>query len=93
MLVGTNLSYTCEIGGNIMKLIEGKNFETYIIKEINLEEGIKRRLEMLGMTQNSKIEILNSKKSGTMVVRIRGTRYAIGKEFVAGIEVGGEVDE
>ena len=61
--------------------------KTYIGKEIGLGLEVKRRLEILGMTINSTVEIVNSKRSGTKIIKVRGTRFAIGKKFAEGIEV------
>lgn len=61
--------------------------KTYVVKEIGLGTEVKRRLEILGMTINSSVEIVNSKRSGTKIIKVRGTRFAIGKKFAEGIEV------
>ncbi len=61
--------------------------KTYVVKEIGLGLEVKRRLEILGMTINSSVEIVNSKRSGTKIIKVRGTRFAIGKKFAEGIEV------
>ncbi len=61
--------------------------KTYIVKEISLGLEVKRRLEILGMTINSTVDIINSKRSGTRIIKVRGTRFAIGKKFAEGIEV------
>lgn len=72
-----------------MRLIDGNIGMTYKVLEINLPEKIKRRLQMLGMTDNTDISILNKKFSGAVIIKIRGTRFAIGKAFAQGIIVGG----
>lgn len=61
--------------------------KTYIVKEIGLGLDVKRRLEILGMTINSTVEVVNSKRSGSKIIKVRGTRFAIGKKFAEGIEV------
>lgn len=70
-----------------MRLIDGKVGYSYLVQSIELNIKIKRRLEILGMTVNSKVEILNSKRSGTKIIKVRGTRFALGAEFAEGIEV------
>lgn len=70
-----------------MKLSEGMVGEEYFIKEIHLDMPAKRRMESLGMTGNSHVMILNSKRSGTKIIKVRGTRFAIGSEFSNGISV------
>ena len=59
------------------------------IKEINLEPIVKRRLQMLGLTKGTNVEVLNNKKSGSLIFKVRGTRFAIGKQIAEGIIVGG----
>ena len=70
-----------------MKLSEGKIGEEYFVKDISLDMPAKRRLEILGMTGNSRVLVVNSKKSGTKIIKVRGTRFALGAEFASGIEV------
>lgn len=62
-----------------MKLKEGENRHTYIVREINMELSLERRLESLGLTPGSKITVLNNDKKGAVTVKFRGTRFAIGK--------------
>ena len=69
-----------------MTLDKGKTGQTYIVTEINLDEEIKRRLQILGVTKNSEISIINAKRHGALIVRIRGTRFALGRQFAHGIE-------
>ena len=76
-----------------MNLLEGENGRTYKIKSINLEHIVKRRLEILGMTENVDVFLLNKKKRGAVIIKVRGTRFAVGKEFAEGIEIGGDVDD
>ena len=70
-----------------MRLSEGKIGEEYFVKDIRLDMPAKRRLEILGMTGNSRVVVLGSKKSGTKIIKVRGTRFALGAEFANGIEV------
>ena len=62
-----------------MNLKKGKNHHTYIVKSIQLELSLERRLEALGL--------LNNDKKGAMTVRFRGTRFALGKHISDHIEV------
>ena len=59
---------------------------SYIIKRITLDEPVKRRFEILGMTESSAISVLNKKSSG-VIINVRGTRLAIGKDFAEGVEL------
>ena len=45
-----------------MVLLNGAIGKEYKIKEINLEPVVKRRLQMLGLTKGTNIEVLNNKK-------------------------------
>lgn len=73
-----------------MTLSDGKMGENYKIQRIELEENVKRRLEILGMTWNSSVLVLNKKRDGAMVIKVRGTRFAIARSFAQGIFVGGD---
>ena len=65
----------------------GKNQHTYIVRSIQLELSLERRLESLGLTEGALITILNNDKKGAMTVRFRGTRFALGKRIADHIEV------
>ena len=54
---------------------------------IKLRSDTARRLEMLGLTVRTPIQLLNKKKSGAVIVKVRGTRFAFGREIAEGIEV------
>ena len=60
---------------------------TYLVKKVNLEGNIERRLEMLGMTDQVKLMVLNKKNQGAVIIKVRGTRFAIGKEIADAIEI------
>ncbi len=70
-----------------MILRNGAIGKSYIVKELNLPKEAERRLEILGMTENTSIDVVNKKKSGSMIIRIRGTRFAIGRGFSEKITV------
>ena len=71
-----------------MRLKEGKDNCTYIVESIDMELNLERRLEALGLTQGSRITILNTDKKGAITVRFRGTRFALGKRIADHIMVG-----
>lgn len=73
-----------------MTLADGKIGATYCVDRIDLPLKIKRRLEMLGMTWNSGVSVLNMKKNGAMIIKVRGTRFAIGRRLAEGIYIGGD---
>lgn len=70
-----------------MRLKEGKNDHTYLVERIETELDLERRLEALGLTEGSKITVLNNDKRGSMTVRFRGTRFAIGRRIAENILV------
>lgn len=70
-----------------MTLLAGNINSSYIVEEIRLEKNTERRLEALGLTDGTKIKILNKKKHGAVIFKVRGTRLAIGSEIAASIIV------
>ena len=67
-----------------MRLKEGKNHHTYVVERIETELNLERRL---GLTEGSRITILNNDKKGAMTVKFRGTRFAIGRRIADSIFV------
>ena len=59
----------------------------YEIEQINLPVDTKRRLEALGFTGRTNIEVMNRKNYGAVVVKVRGTRFAMGVKIASGISV------
>lgn len=70
-----------------MRLIEINSHECCTVKEIKLEATTQRRLEALGMTVGAKIQIMRKKSNGAVIIKLRGTRFALGKEIASGIIV------
>lgn len=70
-----------------MKLHEGNIGSAYIVQSVIVEENITRRLEALGVNEKTPVVILNKKGSGTLIIKVRGTRLALGKRIADGIEV------
>ena len=70
-----------------MNLQEGKNEGTYIVKAIEIEQNLERRLEALGLTEGSSILVLNNDKNGALTVKFRGTRFAMGRRIAEHIYV------
>ena len=70
-----------------MILSEAKPGCDYTIEKIELDLKVKRRLQILGMTHGTRISVLNRKTFGPMIIKVRGTRFAIGKNFCDGIFV------
>ena len=76
-----------------MTLFDAQQGKKYLVKKLDMEEKIERRLEALGLTENSMIELISTKRGGASIVKIRGTRFAIGKEISSRIYLWGENNE
>ena len=76
-----------------LNVAQAKVGNSYIIDKINLTGALERRLEMLGMTSGVKLEVLNKKNHGAVTLKVRGTRFAVGREIAEAIEIGGNKDE
>ncbi|MCI8610696.1 MAG: ferrous iron transport protein A [Clostridiales bacterium] len=59
--------------------------DRFIVSRIRLEESLCHRLQALGIVPGCQIHILYKKRSGTMVIRCRGARYALGAGAAKGI--------
>ncbi len=71
-----------------MNLLQGDMGLTYTINGLELaNKNTQRRLEMLGILEGTQIRILNKKKSGTMIVKVRDTRFAISAQIASGIGI------
>lgn len=69
-----------------MKLNECEKGGIYYVRHVLVTEAIGRRLEALGVNEGTEITILNKKGSGSVIVKVRGTRLAMGKKIAEGIE-------
>ena len=76
-----------------MQLCEAQKEHDYTVKAIHLPFETERRLQALGMTDNTPIRVLNRKGKGILVVRLRGTRFAFGYNITKNIEVEEALDE
>lgn len=70
-----------------MKLNFGKPGHYYRIKSMRLRDNTKQHLEALGMTSGTPVEVMNNKSGGTLIIKVRGTRFALGKNISGSIEV------
>lgn len=70
-----------------MKLYEGEIGRFYEVLAVTVDEAVTRRLEALGVNENTRIAVLNKKQSGSMIIKVRGTRLALGKKITGGIEI------
>lgn len=71
-----------------MNLNDSNIHKTYRVVEVSgLELPVERRLEALGLTEGTSITILNKKNRGAVIVKVRGTRFAVGQNIAAGIRI------
>lgn len=70
-----------------MTLYHAEKGKQYIISGLFVEEAITRRLQALGLNDGTKIAVLNRKKKGALIIRVRGTRLALGRHISSNIEV------
>ncbi|MEZ3504254.1 MAG: ferrous iron transport protein A [Lachnospiraceae bacterium] len=70
-----------------MKLYEGQKGSTLQVIHMDLPLQTERRLEVLGMLEGTRITVVNRKKRGAMIIKIRGTRFAVGENITEHIEV------
>ncbi len=69
------------------KLYEGQKGSVYQVKSVMVDERLTRRLEALGVNEGTKVTLMNKKGSGTLIIKVRGTRLALGKRIAEGIEI------
>ena len=67
-----------------MTLHDGKIGNAYQVQSIDIDISIKRRLEAIGLIEHTRVVILNEKRNGSMIIRVRGTRWAIGRAIAKG---------
>ncbi len=69
-----------------MKLSEAQTGGRYVIERIDLPFEMQRRLEALGMTDRTPVEVLARKGRGILIIKLRGTRFALGRNVTKNIE-------
>lgn len=55
---------------------------TYTVESIHLPFQLERRLEALGMTRQTAVSVLNRKGKGILIIKLRGTRFALAMLFL-----------
>ena len=71
-----------------MNLLNGRIGTDYQVLNVNLIRAAEGRLQALGLTKGTEIKVLNRKRSGSIIFKVRGTRLAVGKEIAEAIEIG-----
>lgn len=61
-----------------MTLQEGTPGAFYRVAGSSLPLELTRRLQALGMTRGCPVQVLRKKRRGAMVIKIRGSRFALG---------------
>lgn len=70
-----------------MKLNDGEIGKNYVVTGVLAEKRIARRLEALGVNERTPVTVLNKKGSGSLIIKVRGTRLALGRQIAEGITV------
>ncbi len=70
-----------------MTLDKGRPGEEYTVAALSLPQAVEHRLEALGMTLGTKVSVLENKSRGILVLKVRGTRFALGRGITTKIEV------
>lgn len=70
-----------------MRLSEGRIGETYAVEEVRLAGSLTRRLEALGVNEQTKITVQNRKPGGPFIIKVRGTRLALGRKIADEIRI------
>lgn len=70
-----------------MLLKDAKIGDACVVEDIRLPFEMKRRLEALGMTCGTSVSVINRKGKGILIIKLRGTRFALGFHITKNIEV------
>ena len=70
-----------------MTLSEGRIGAVYQVEQVMVKESVARRLEALGVNEGTPVDVLNRKGAGSVIIKVRGTRLALGKRLSSGITV------
>lgn len=76
-------------GRRFMYLKDVNTGESCTVVSLSLPFELERRLEALGMTRGTRLGVLNRKGKGIMIIKLRGTRFALGYNITRNIEVEG----
>ncbi len=70
-----------------MKLNEGEIGRNYVVTGVLAKQQVARRLEALGVNERTPVIVLNKKGSGSLIIKVRGTRLALGRQIAEGITI------
>ena len=72
-----------------MYLKDAQVGEACIVESMDLPFELERRLEALGMTTGTQVNVIARKGRGIMIIKLRGTRFALGYNITGNISVKG----
>lgn len=61
--------------------------QSCVVERMELPFQIQRRLEALGMTRRAQVAVVNRKGRGILIVKLRGSRFALGEQITKNITV------
>ncbi|MCI1722622.1 MAG: FeoA domain-containing protein [Lachnospiraceae bacterium] len=70
-----------------MTLDQAQIGKTYEVENVDLPQELDIRLEALGMTNGTDLDVMNAKEHGTVIIKLRGSRFALGRGITSHIEV------
>lgn len=70
-----------------MTLFDTTKGRQYCIRGLYVDPGITRRLQALGLNDGTLVTVLARKHKGALIIRVRGTRLALGRYISSKIEV------
>ena len=76
-----------------MKLNETPIEKDFRVADVREDEKILRRLEALGILEGTRVRVLNRKRNGATIIKMRGSSWALGNDIAQGIEVEELTDE
>ena len=74
-------------GAGKMYLSEACVGKNYTVIKLDLPFETERRLEALGMTDRAPVSVINRKGKGILIIKLRGTRFALGYNITKNITV------
>ena len=70
-----------------MTLDKGAVGQSYTVEDMDLPQQVGHRLEALGLTVGTRVSVLGTKDKGTLILKVRGTRFAMGRSITRRLEV------
>ncbi len=70
-----------------MLLKDAEAGQECVVEAIDLPFQMERRLEALGMTRQTRVSVINRKGQGILIIKLRGTRFALGCQITSRITV------